>query len=751
MTTKKQPNMNVGAAILFIIFSLLFFVLIFRYVTIIATGEVHGQNLSAIAQQKYEKEATIEATRGTIYDNNGEVIAEDTASFKLVAILDETLTTNPKKPRHVVDKEKTARELSKVIDLEESEIYRILSKKGAKQVEFGTEGRDISIQVKTEIENLKLPGITFLRGSKRFYPNGIFSSHLVGYVDVEEETNKTVGELGIEMLMNKELTGSNGKLNYPGDFWGYILPGSEEKVTAAKDGYDIYLTLDKKIQTLLEDALNKVDEEYKPAKMVAVVADPKTGKILAMGQRPTFHPTTREGISDTWHNEVIENSFEPGSTMKIFTLAAAIQEGVFNPNEGYQSGSYKPTENSQTIHDHNRSGWGTISYLEGLQRSSNVAFAKLVKEKIGYDTFREYLTKFGFDQPTGIDLPNEASGKIVYQYPIDKITTGYGQGSAITPIQQIQAATAIANGGKMVRPHVIDKIVDPTSGKTVKQTETEVVGTPISEETADQVLQYLETVVSSPKGTGYNRYNIEGYQVAGKTGTASMTQNGRYLDGKNDYVFSFLGMAPAEDPRLVIYVAVQQPKVEHYSEGSIPVSMIFNSVMKNSLKYLNIEPAEQKEVEPITISDFLGKNIGETEEQIASFGAHTVVIGNGTNVIAQSPKAGEKVLVGEKVFLVTDGDLTMPDVTGFSLRDVVKIASLANLELSTTGSGYVTKQNISVGNVINSGDPLVVHLKAPTEEETNAGNEVSEEDGSELEQIEDEPEEQSEELVQEET
>lgn len=732
--TKKQPNMNVGAAILFIIFSLLFFVLIFRYVTILATGEVHGQNLSALAQQKYEKEATIEATRGTIYDNNGEVIAEDTASFKLVAILDETLTTSPKNPRHVVDKEKTARELSKVIDLEESEIYRILSKEGAKQVEFGTKGRDISIQVKTEIENLKLPGITFIRGSKRFYPNGIFSSHVVGYVDVDEETNQTVGQLGIEKSMNEELTGINGKVNYPGDFWGYILPGGEENVTAAKDGYDIYLTLDKKIQTLLEDAMNKVDEQYDPAKMVAVVADPKTGEILAMAQRPTFHPTTREGISDTWHNEVIENSFEPGSTMKIFTLAAAVQEGVFNPNEWYQSGSYKPTENSQTIHDHNRSGWGSITYLEGLQRSSNVAFAKLVKEKIGYDTFREYLTKFGFDQPTGIDLPNETSGKIVYQYPIDKVTTGYGQGTAITPIQQIQAATAIANGGKMVKPHVIDKIVDPGSGKTIKQTETEVVGTPISEETANQVLEYLETVVSSPKGTGYNRYNIEGYQVAGKTGTASMTQNGVYLNGKNDYVFSFLGMAPADDPRLIIYVAVQQPKVDHYSEGSIPVSMIFNPVMKNSLQYLNIEPAEQKEVEPITVPDFLNKNVGETEEQVKSFGAHTIVIGNGTNVIAQSPQAGEKILAGEKVFIVTDGDLTMPDVTGWSLRDVVKIASLANLQLSTTGSGYVTKQNISVGSVVEAGDHLVIHLKAPTEEETKLGDDASEETGTETEE-----------------
>jgi len=725
--TKKQPNMNVGAAILFIIFGLLFFVLIIRYGTILASGEVHGQNLSAMAQQKYLKEATIEATRGTIFDRNKEVIAQDTASFKLVAILDKTLTTNPKKPRHVVDKEKTARELSKIIDLSESEIYKILTRKGAKQVEFGSKGRDISLQQKAEIEELELPGVSFIRGSKRFYPNGIFSSHLVGYVDVDEETNQTVGQLGIEKLLNKELTGINGKLKYEGDFWGYILPGNKENVTAAKDGYDVYLTLDKKIQSLLEDAMNKVDEEYKPTKMVAVVADPKTGEILAMAQRPTFHPTTREGISDTWHNEVIENSFEPGSTMKIFTLAAAVEEGVFNPNELYQSGSFKATENSKAIHDHNKYGWGPITFLEGLQRSSNVAFARLVKEKIGYDTFREYLTKFGFDQPTGIDLPNEASGKIVYQYPVDKITTGYGQGTAITPIQQIQAATVIANDGKMVRPHVIEKIVDPASGKTVKETGTEVVGTPISEETAKQVREYLETVVSSPKGTGYNRYNIEGYQVAGKTGTASMTKNGVYLNGKNDYVFSFLGMAPADDPKLIVYVAVQQPKIKtHYSEGSIPVSMIFNPVMKNSLQYLNIQPSEQKKVEPVKVTDYMNKNVGEAQQQLTALGVYPIVIGNGTTVTRQSPSNGAELLPGEKVFLVTDGDLTLPDLTGYSLRDVMTIASLTNLKLNTTGSGYCIKQNISAGSVVVEGDQLVVHLKSPTEIEETAGDEVSE-------------------------
>lgn len=712
---KKQPNINGGAAILFVIFSLLFFVLIYRFVSIQVTGEVKGQVLAAKAQQKYLQKGVIEAKRGTIFDRNGEVIAEDTASYTLVAILDERMTTNEDKPRHVKDKEKTAKELSKFIDLPESEIYRILSKEGPFQVEFGRQGRDISLQSKHEIEKLNLPGITFIRDSKRFYPNGVFSSHLVGYVDKKEDGSTTSGQLGIEKTFNEALTGINGSIKYESDLWGYILPNGGEKISPAKDGKDIYLTIDKKIQTFLEDALNQVVNEYKPKKIVAIVADPKTGDILAMGQRPTFHPKTRDGIADSWHNEAIENSFEPGSTMKVFTLASAIQEGVFNPTDHFQSGSYRASENSAPIHDHNRVGWGSISYLEGVQRSSNVAFAKIVKEKLGYDSFREYLTKFGFDQPTGIELPNETSGKIVYQYPLDKITTGYGQGSAITPIQQIQAVTAIANNGQMVKPRIIDKVVDPLTGK-IEEKEPEVVGNPISPETAKQVRDILETVISSPQGTGYNRYNIEGYQVAGKTGTANMTENGIYLSGKNDYVFSFLGMAPVDNPRLIMYVAVQQPEVEHYSSGSEPVSMIFKPVMKNSLQYLNIQPTQQAKTKTIKVPSLNGQSIEQAKTKLIELGVNPIVLGSGNEVINTIPEEGSPLLGGEKVILKTNEKLYAPDMTGWSLRDVMKVASIAKLKLNTTGNGYVVKQNIVAGAKLKEGEHLVIHLQTPLQQ-----------------------------------
>lgn len=712
---KKQPYMNFGAVALFILFVLLFFLLIFRYYSIQISGEVSGQPLAAKAQQKYGREGVIQAARGTILDRNGEVIAEDTASYTLVAILSEKM-----KPHYVSDPEKTARELAKYINMDESEIYKTLTKKDKFQVEFGKAGRDITHETKKKIENLKLPGITFTRDSKRFYPNGIFASHVIGYADKIEQndhTYKSVGKMGIEDEFNEMLTGKNGKINYESDLWGYILPEGKEKITPAQNGNDIYLTIDRKIQTLLEDAMDSVVKVYKPKKIIAIVADPKTGQILAMGQRPSFEPKTKEGIDKSWHNEAIENSFEPGSTMKIFTLAAAIQEGVFNSDETFQSGSYRVTPKDKPIHDHNYSGWGPITYLEGVQRSSNVAFAKMANEKIGFDRFREYLSIFGFDKPTGIELPNETSGKIQYTYPIEKITTAYGQGTAITPIQQIQAATAIANDGKMMKPHIVDKIVNHETGEIIKKTTPEVASTPISADAAKQVRDILETVVSSPKGTG-KLYNIEGYNVAGKTGTANIPgPNGKYLTGQTNYVFSFLGMAPADNPKLIVYVAVQQPEgLENYGQGAIPVSMIFKPVMKNSLQYLNIQPSTIEKAAITKLPNLKGKSVDAAVKHLQESGFDTVVVGNGTKVVGQLPEAGVTVLGGEKVIIQTDGDLMAPDMVGWSLRDVMKVANIAGLKLNYKGNGYVTQQNIQPKALLHNGDFLIVDLKTPEEQ-----------------------------------
>jgi len=715
---KKQPYMNLGAAILFGIFVLLFFVLVFRYFSIQITGEAAGQPLAAKAQQKYTHVGVVQADRGEIRDRNGEVIAEDTASYKLIAILDKRMTTDPKNPQHVVDPRKTAEELAKYIDMDEEDIYRILTKKQF-QVEFGKAGKDISYDKKAKIEALKLPGITFVRDTKRYYPNGVFASHLVGYADSikqKDGTYKTVGKMGIEKSFNNVLSGKNGNLQYESDVWGYILPNKKQKITPAKDGDDVYLTIDKKIQTFLEDAMDKVNKQFKPKKLIAIVADPKTGNILAMSQRPTFEPNTKDGLALDWNNEMVENSYEPGSTMKIFTLAAAVQEGVFNPNETYMSGSYQVTPKSQPIHDHNGVGWGRITYLEGVQRSSNVAFAKIAKEKLGFDKLREYLTKWGFDKPTGIELPDETAGKIQFTYPIEKITTAYGQGTAITPIEQIQAVTAVANDGKMMKPHVVEKIVDHDTGKTIKQTTPEVAGTPISAETAKKVRDYLGTVVTAKNGTG-GRYKIDGYDVAGKTGTANIPgPNGGYLSGADNYIFSFMGMAPKDDPKLVVYVAIQQPDLDGTGQGAVPLSMIFNPVMKNSLQYLNIKPTDMEKPADAKVPNLKGKTVDEAEKSLKTSGFDPVVLGNGEEITKQYPKFGTSVLEGEKVILQTDGQLTAPDMTGWSLRDVMKVANIADLKLNSSGKGYVDQQSIKPKAILRKGDSLTIHLTAPVEQ-----------------------------------
>lgn len=703
---------NIGAASFFIFFSLLFFVLIVRFISIQYTGEVEGKVLTAQAAQLYMREDVIKAQRGSIYDNNGEVIAEDAASYTLVAILSDTMTTDPNYPRHVVDPRKTAAQLALHIDMSEQDIYDRLTQEGRFQVEFGRAGKDLSNSVKIAIEELQLPGITFIKDTKRYYPNGIFASHLIGYAQKDEESSEIVGVTGLENSYNDLLDGEDGSFKYEGDIWNYILPNSKKHVEEPVNGQDIYLTIDKKIQTFLEDAMNKVDEQYKPKRIMAVVADPKTGKILAMGQRPTYHPTTREGIDQSWHNEIIETSFEPGSTMKIFALATAIEKNVFNPNDKFASGQYC-LDGKNCINDHNYGkGWGTISYLEGFQRSSNVVMAKLL-EKMGAETWLEYMNKFKFGMKTNIGLPNEVPGKILYNWPIEKVTSVYGQGTTVTAIQMVQAMSAIANDGKMMKPYVVDKIVDPNT-KTVTETKPEIAGNPISADTAKQVREILESTITSEHGTA-KTYHIEGYRVGGKTGTAQIPNpNGKgYLKERNQYIFSFLGLAPVDNPQLVMYVAIEEPQIEPDENGSKPVSMIFNTVMKTSLQYLNIEPEKTTEVKNTSLPDLTKMKLQDVQTLAQDSNLELVTIGKGNKIVEQFPASGVSLLEGEKIIVKTDGDIFVPNMTGWSKRDVLKIAQIASLELNMVGNGYAYKQNFQPNTSVQAGDQLVVHFETP--------------------------------------
>lgn len=710
--------MTTGAVLLFIGFGLLFLLLLGRYIFIQSVGEVQGKALTEEAIDRYTKKNLIEASRGEILDRNGQVIAENTTTFKLVAVISEKATEDDDHPMHVKDKSYTAQMLSEYIPLSTEEILDRLTpeEEGVWQVEFGAKGSSITYSTKEKIEALNLPGILLLREQQRFYPNGIFASHLVGFSQItklEDGTYETVGQLGIEKSYQKYLQETDGEIQYQSDVWGVLLPDGKERIIPPKNGNDVYLTIDKKIQTFLEDAMSTVQDEYNPKEIIAIVADPDTGAILAMSQRPTFHPQTREGINQTWYNLAVESAYEPGSTMKIFTLAAAVEENAFKPDEKFQSGTLQIGPDKVNDHNWGR-GWGEISFLVAVQRSSNVGFGILARDYLGYDMFREYLDKFGFGKPTGINLPGEVSGEILYDWEIEKVTTAFGQGTTLTPIQQIQAATAIANEGKMMQPYVVEKIEDGNTGEIIKETEPEVAGQPISSETAREVLDILETVITSEGGTG-KKYYIDGYNVAGKTGTAQIPdpKNRGYLEGEENFIFSFLGMAPKEDPELIIYVAVKQPELNG-EQGSEPVSKIFKPVMKNSLQYLNIKPNNLPKPKAVSIPDVVGKNSQNAKNSIAELQLEPVLVGKGTKIAAQVPMADTSLLPGERVLLLTDGVPTVPDLTGWSLQDVMKFVKVTNIQLNNAGSGYVIRQSLTPGSELSQSDILVVELEPPS-------------------------------------
>ncbi|HYK73811.1 MAG TPA: penicillin-binding transpeptidase domain-containing protein, partial [Pseudoneobacillus sp.] len=281
---------------------------------------------------------------------------------------------------------------------------------------------------------------------------------------------------------------------------------------------------------------------------------------------------------------------------------------------------------------------------------------------------------------------------------------------------QIQAATAVANNGQMMKPHVIQKIVDGDSGKVLTVNKPEVVGEPISAATAKQVRDILESVVTSPNGTG-SRYKIDGYSVAGKTGTAQIPgPDGKYLTGAQNYIFSFLGMAPKDDPKLIVYVAVQQPEIDNYFNGSIPVAMVFNSVMKNSLQYMNIEPTKTKKAATFDLPNVKNQSVDVAKKLLESKGLEVVLMGNGSKVVDQLPVENSMILQGEKVILKTDGKIILPDLQGWSLRDSIKVANLASLKLNPIGNGFVVKQNIAPGTTTREGEYLILDLKTPKEQ-----------------------------------
>ena len=714
------------------IFGLLFFILVLRYSYIMITGHSDGQDLVMRANEKYLVQNNEQAERGKIYDRNGKILAEDVERYKVVAVVDKSAGISGDKPRYVEDKKKTAKELSKIIDMKPEEIEKQLKQKKAFQVEFGQKGTNLTYQDKQKLEKMDLPGITLYPETERFYPNGNFASHLIGMAQKNPDTGELKGALGVEKIFDSYLSGTKGALSYIQDIWGYIAPNTKNE-KSPKRGDDVHLTIDSNIQVFVEEALDDMVKRYQPKDLFAVVMDAKTGEILAFSQRPTFNPETGEDFGKKWANDLYQNTYEPGSTFKSFGLAAAIQEGKFNPKKKYESG-HRDIMGSR-ISDWNKTGWGEIPMSLGFTYSSNTLMMHL-QDLVGADKMKSWYERFGFSKPTGGLFDGEAEGNIAWSNELQQKTSAFGQSTTVTPVQMIQAQSAFFNKGNMLKPWFVDSIKNPISKKTFYQGEKEIAGKPITASTASKVETELDKVVNSKKSHAMN-YRVDGYDIEGKTGTAQVAdeKSGGYVKGENPYFVSFIGDAPKKNPKVIVYAGMSLAQKNDQEAYEMGVSKAFKPIMENTLKYLNVgsKKDETKSAQYSKVPNVTGQSTDKAKESLKSEDLQATVIGNGDNVKSQSIKANKKLLPNSKVLLLTDGDITMPNMKGWTKDDVLAFQELTGINVTTKGSGYVTKQSVNNGTTLKDNSKVEIELSPedPDDTSTNTNdNETASNDSS---------------------
>ncbi|HAQ6467329.1 cell division protein FtsI [Enterococcus faecium] len=679
----------------------LFFLFAVRFSYIVIGGHVAGTSLAEKTKQLYQGSEVVKAKRGTIYDRNGVALAEDASSYSIKAILSKTYTSGDKK-LYVEEKnfDKIAEILHKNLSIDKKDALNILedgAKKELYQVEFGSYGKNISQETKQNIEaDMKKEGVAglyFVDHQARMYPNGVFSSHFIGYAVPDKDENGLVGKLGLESAYNDILSGKDGKIIYQKDNFQNPLPGTVAEEEKAVDGQDIYTTLDSRLQSYLETLMDQVNEEYQPEELTAVLMKAKTGEILAMGQRPTFNPETMEGLTGKdaiWRNFLVQDSYEPGLTMKVFTTAAAIEEGEFNENETFQSGKIQVED--ATINDHDFGEKGVLTMRQALSWSSNVGMV-ILEQRLG-GRWYNYLQKLGFGQSTHSGLDDEVNGALPTLNIVDRAMSAYGQAVGVTNFQMMKAFTSIANNGTMIQPRYISKVVDPQTGEE-RTTQTEVLGQPFSKETTEKVREYMRDVVESENyGSAYGVYSVPGYNVSAKTGTAQIASDtGGYQTGDTAYLYSIVEMVPSEDPDYVLYLTMKHPK----TYDRMALAKIANPLMKRAMDFKETEEDSDTETktEKVSVADYRNLEADVAAADAQKSGLQPVVIGNGKKVQKQSTANGDQLISGEKLILYTGGDKLMPDVTGWSKADIMKLGKILGIEVSFDGDGYCVKQELA--------------------------------------------------------
>ena len=602
--------------------SLLIFILIIIKVFYIQVIEY--KKLNKLANELWSRNLTVKADRGRILDRNGKVIVDNITTSSLYLV-----------PNQIIDKEDTARKLSQIIGNSYEEMLKHVSKKTSIE-RVHPEGRNLNFETADKINDLNLEGVYLLKESKRNYIYDNVLSHVIGFTGIDNQ-----GLSGLELKYNKELTGIDGSIKYYSDGKGKRL-NLPELYDSPINGKDIRLTVDLDIQLSLENELNEAYKKYNAEQAIGIVMKAKTGEILAMTSIPSFNPTHYQNYSTETINRnlAIWSNFEPGSTFKIVTLASAINEGKVNIFEDHYYDTGKIRVEGATLHCWRHKGHGNQTYVQVVENSCNPGFVNLGL-KLGKDTLFKYIEELGFGKKTGIDLNGEATGIIFKKDkigPVELATTAFGQGISVTAIQQVTAVSSIVNGGNLYTPYIVSSVGNIKKEPILKKTNI------ITKETSDLVKYALESVVAN--GSGRNAY-VENYRIGGKTGTAQKVgTDGKYMSG--NYVLSFIGFMPADDPEYVTYIAIDHPRgVTQY--GGVVSAPIARNVFKNIISIYNLKedttglPKSYRwnDIKYIMIPNVIGMTKKEAKKELK--GLKVEYVGSGDKVIDTSPQVNTRV------------------------------------------------------------------------------------------------------------
>ncbi len=679
--------------------------------------------------EKYSKNVglytdVLVAKRGTIYDSKKNVLAEDITTYKIIANLDKNRFKINGEPAHVVDPLTTARELAKILNGNETTFYTQLSKENVIQVELGVAGKNISWQKKEAIDQLNLPGISFVKTVSRRYPEGNFASYMIGFARYQEASDNIVGEMGIESIYNDILTGTNGYRRYQASKGSNIMiPGSQVELVEDIYGSDIYLTLNKDLQLLLEETLDKIITDKKASQAWAGLMELKTGRILAMSSRPGFNPE-----SPNIQNYINLNTrylFEPGSTFKVFTYAAAIDQGVY-PSTTFDSRAfYFDVKNgvpvrttSKTIHGDVRNAlglsWGNLSFDDGFIFSSNVAIAELLTNYLKPAVFKKYIEDFGFLKKVDFDGYSEEKGNIQFNYPIEQFNVGFGQGISVTTIQMLQAYSAFFNNGQMIKPYIIEQIKNPKTNEISYLAETEIIGQPISRATADKMKELMKQVVATSYGTG-RFYRQADFDVMAKTGTAQIFIDGTY-NNKTNLASAALAF-PNDDPKFLLFYGFEALfEGSMHSNSKAINDFIYQIAMEYGLIDTGIILPERPETDLEIISSKMPNLINQTVDfalkQLKDSQVEIILLGDGKQILEQYPHHNLDIYTNQKIFLKTDqSEIVMPNMLGWSRKDVTAFWSLSQLPVTMEGYGWVISQNIPPGTILLKDSEIIVKFQ----------------------------------------